>query len=57
MVVLAFLFIGCTSTNNIPTLEISIEDDTPLPGSTQTLIAVVTDLDTADIIFVTWDVS
>lgn len=54
---LSFLFTGCSTTNNIPTLEISVEDSTPLPGSTQILTAVVTDLDTADIVSVTWDIS
>ena len=57
LVMLAFLFTGCSKTNNVPTLEISIEDSTPLPGSSQTLTAVVTDQDTADIISVTWDIS
>ena len=56
-VMLAFLFIGCSTTNNIPTLEITVEDSTPLPGSTQTLTATVTDQDTADIVSVTWDIS
>ena len=57
LVMLAFLFTGCSKTNNVPTLEISIEDSTPLPGSSQTLTATVTDQDTADIISVTWDIS
>ena len=56
-VVLAFLFIGCSQTNNVPTLEILVEDTTPLPGSSQTVTAVVTDLDTADIVSVSWDIS
>ena len=56
-VVLASVFIGCTQENNIPTLDITVEDSTPLPGSTQTLSAVVTDLDTADIVSVIWDIS
>ena len=56
-VVLASLFIGCTQENNIPTLDVTVEDSTPLPGSTQTLSAVVTDLDTADIVSVIWDIS
>ena len=56
-VMTAILIIGCSTTNNIPTLEISVEDSTPLPGSTQTLTATVTDQDTADIVSVTWDVS
>ena len=56
-VVLASLFIGCTQENNIPTLDVTVEDSTPLPGSTQTLSAVVTDIDTADIVSVTWDIS
>ena len=38
-------------------MVISVEDSTPLPGSTQTLTATVTDQDTADIISVTWDIS
>ena len=52
-----FLFTGCSKTNNVPTLQISVEDNTPLPGSTQTLTANVTDQDTADMISVTWDIS
>ena len=56
-IILASLFIGCTQENNIPTLDITVEDSTPLPGSTQTLSAVVTDLDTADIVSVIWDIS
>ena len=56
-VVLASVFIGCTQENNIPTLDVTVEDSTPLPGSTQTLSAVVTDLDTADIVSVIWDIS
>ena len=56
-IALAFLIMGCSTTNNIPTLEILVEDTTPLPGSTQTITAIVTDLDTADVISVIWDVS
>ena len=56
-VMLALLFTGCSTTNSIPTLEITVEDSTPLPGSTQTLTATVTDQDTADIVSVTWDIS
>jgi len=56
-IMLVSLFSGCSKTNNVPTLEISVEDHTPLPGSTQTLTATVTDQDTADIISVTWDIT
>ena len=57
LVMLAFLFTGCSKTNNVPTLVVSIEDSTPLPGSSQTLTATVSDQDTADIVSVTWDIS
>ena len=51
------LFSGCSQTNHPPTLEVIFENNNPLPGSKQTLTAVVTDQDSADIILINWEIS
>jgi hypothetical protein len=39
------VFLGCDFVNNPPIIDISVEDDTPLTGSTQTFTAIATDPD------------
>ena len=51
------IFSGCEKTNHLPTLQVIVENSSPLPGSKQTITAVVTDQDTADILLITWDIS
>ncbi|UCH11088.1 MAG: hypothetical protein JSU61_04140 [Fidelibacterota bacterium] len=46
-------FLGCELTNNPPVLQISVEDNNPVTGSTQTFTAAVSDLD-EDPVIVTW---
>ncbi|UCH61717.1 MAG: hypothetical protein JSU77_07825 [Fidelibacterota bacterium] len=46
-------FMGCELVNNPPSIDIQIEDDTPLTGSSQTFTAVVEDLD-EDVVSVSW---
>lgn len=44
---------NCDLANYPPTIEINVQDPTPLTGSTQTLTATVEDLD-EDVVLVTW---
>lgn len=50
---LVLVILGCEILNNPPNINIVIQDDTPLTGSTQTLTAVVEDLD-EDLVIITW---
>ncbi|MFC1618857.1 hypothetical protein ACFL45_02825 [Candidatus Neomarinimicrobiota bacterium] len=50
------LFMGCELVNTPPVIDIVVEDETPLTGSTQTFTAVVEDLD-EDPVTVTWAAS
>lgn len=49
----AIIFTGCELVNNAPSIEIQVEDDTPLTSSTQNFTAVTDDLD-EDVVSVTW---
>jgi streptogramin lyase len=55
-IMLLTLFMGCELINTPPVIDIVVEDETPLAGSTQTLTAVVEDLD-EDPVVVTWSAS
>ncbi|MFB0517610.1 MAG: hypothetical protein ACETWG_13560 [Candidatus Neomarinimicrobiota bacterium] len=46
-------FMGCELVNTPPSIDIIVEDESPLTGSTQTFTAVVTDLD-EDEVLITW---
>jgi len=50
---LVLALMGCELMNNPPSIDIVVEDDTPLTSSTQTLTAVVEDLD-EDLVIITW---
>ncbi|GAG11485.1 unnamed protein product, partial [marine sediment metagenome] len=50
---LVIVFMGCELVNNPPSIDIHVEDESPLTGSTQTFTAVATDLD-EDVISITW---
>ncbi len=50
---LLLAFLGCELLNNLPSIDIIVEDESPLTGTTQTFTAVVEDLD-EDVVTVTW---
>ncbi|GAI07905.1 unnamed protein product, partial [marine sediment metagenome] len=50
---LLLAILACELANYPPTIEINVQDPTPLTGSTQTLTATVEDLD-EDVVQVTW---
>ena len=52
-ILLLALLMGCELVNTPPVIDIIVEDETPLTGSTQTFTAVVEDLD-EDPVTVTW---
>jgi len=47
------IFTGCELVNNAPTIDIQVEDDTPLTSSTQNFTAIVEDLD-EDAVSIKW---
>lgn len=50
---LLLAILGCELVNMPPRIDLQIEDDTPLTGSTQTFTAVAEDMD-EDVVFITW---